>query len=68
MFQEYDLRFVYQAPAMSSITRRHVWDPESPALSDARAADIDVRVGEPLAEDVREVRDEDPPQNDLGES
>jgi hypothetical protein len=51
IFREYDLRFVYQAPALAkrpleSTTRRHVWDPESAILKDSRAAEIDVRVGE----------------------
>jgi hypothetical protein len=46
MLREYDLRFVYQAPAMATITRRHVWDPESSVLSDPRAADLEVRVAE----------------------
>src|SRR5205085_9345621 len=46
LLREYDLRFVYQAPAMAGITRRHVWDPESPVFTDPRAADLEVRVGE----------------------
>lgn len=36
IYREYDLRFVYQAPALVRVTRRLVWDPESPALRDPR--------------------------------
>lgn len=46
IFREYDMRFVYQAPAMASTTRRHIWDPESPVLKDSRAAEIAVRIGD----------------------
>jgi hypothetical protein len=54
LLSEYDLRFVYQAPKLAPITRRHVWDAESPALTDPRIAGIEPRVGEeepPEAED-----------------
>lgn len=40
IYAEYDLRFVYQAPALERTTRRRVWDPESPALRDPRVAEM----------------------------
>jgi len=41
LYREYDLRFVYTAPALSSTTQRLTWDPQSPAcatLPEARAS------------------------------
>jgi hypothetical protein len=59
MLREYDLRFVYQAPALATVTRRHVWDPESPALTDPRAAEIDIRIGDEIQADVEDEEDEE---------
>jgi hypothetical protein len=32
LYREYDLRFVYQAPALAVVTRRRFWEPHSPFL------------------------------------
>ena len=40
LYQAYDLRFVYSAPALEAQTRRLEWDPDSPLLSDAQAMDF----------------------------
>lgn len=34
LYEQYDLRFVYGAPALASRTRRLEWAPDSPALLD----------------------------------
>lgn len=47
LYRAYDLRFVYPAPTLESVTRRLVWDESSPALADARAKDYPPRVGSP---------------------
>lgn len=53
LFQQYDLRFVYQAPALKGVTKRHVWHPDSPALKEAGVGkEMQLRMGE-------EVLDED---------
>jgi hypothetical protein len=38
LYEVYDLRFVYSAPALEAQTRRLEWDPESPVLAEAQAA------------------------------
>ena len=38
LYQVYDQRFVYTAPALELRTRRCEWDPESPVLSAASTA------------------------------
>ncbi len=45
LYQAYDLRFVYAAPKLESVTARHVWHPHSAALEEARALDYPARVG-----------------------
>ena len=44
LYEQYDLRFVYGAPALASKTRRIEWDADSPVLSDPRLDGIRVRV------------------------
>ena len=44
VYGQYDLRFVYQAPALETVTRRIAWDPGSTALRDSRAAELDQRI------------------------
>jgi len=36
IYRQYDQRFVYSAPALSATTARLEWNPNSPALADAR--------------------------------
>lgn len=38
LYQAYDLRFVFTAPALESVTRRREWSNDSPILDDASAA------------------------------
>ncbi|MCG3197028.1 MAG: hypothetical protein GHCLOJNM_01511 [bacterium] len=45
LYRAYDLRFVYSAPMLKTVTSRIVWDESSPALSDPRAMDYTPRVG-----------------------
>ncbi|MBV6514439.1 MAG: hypothetical protein HPKKFMNG_00063 [Planctomycetes bacterium] len=47
LYRAYDLRFVYAAPKLESVTSRLVWDQSSPVLSDPRTKDYTPRVGEP---------------------
>jgi hypothetical protein len=44
VYRQYELRFVYGAPDLQSITRRLEWDPESPALREIRFDGFDARV------------------------
>jgi hypothetical protein len=44
LYDAYDQRFVYAAPALASTTRRLEWDSDSPALSDPRCAGFEARV------------------------
>lgn len=44
LYQQYDQRFVYGAPALARVTQRVAWDPESPVLQDSRIADSDPRI------------------------
>jgi hypothetical protein len=44
LYEIYDLRFVYSAPALEGHTRRLEWDPLSPALADAKAAGFSPRL------------------------
>jgi hypothetical protein len=39
IYRQYDMRFVYAAPALSSVTKRVEWAQDSPALLDGRAND-----------------------------
>ena len=50
LYAIYDIRFVYDAPALRSRTEREVWDRESPLLADAVSrdeafAEMEARVG-----------------------
>lgn len=36
LYEQYDQRFVYSAPALETTTRRLEWDPESPVVGDSR--------------------------------
>jgi hypothetical protein len=47
LYQQYDQRFIYAAPRLEPITRRVLWDPESPAFAGSRVLEYDVRVGYP---------------------
>ena len=44
LYRTYDLRFVYAAPAMKSITQRLEWDAESPAFSMPELATFSPRI------------------------
>ena len=44
IYRQYDLRFVYQAPDLSSRTRRLEWSRDSPALNVAGTADFEPRL------------------------
>jgi hypothetical protein len=46
VYRQYDLRFVYQSPALKDITRRLSWHDESPALSHLKGMDFLPRVGD----------------------
>lgn len=52
LYAAYDLRYVYSAKRLRSQTRRLVWDPESPAVWDARAADMAPRIGDDTTEPI----------------
>lgn len=45
LYKAYDLRFVYAAPKLESITARHVWHERSPALAGGPRQDYAARVG-----------------------
>ena len=46
IFNSYDLRYVYAAPALRKATERLFWAPDSPALGVDGAAEFEPRVGE----------------------
>ena len=46
LYEQYDLRFVYGAPALAGKTRRIEWDADSPVLNDPRLDGIRARVTE----------------------
>ena len=46
LYREYDLRFVYGAPALETTTRRIVWSPLSPVLEDKRIKGFNARIGQ----------------------
>ena len=52
LYEAYDMRYVYAAKLIRSHTRRLVWDPESPAVWDPRAAGMTPRIGDDTAEPV----------------
>lgn len=43
IYRAYDVRFVYAAPNLESVTARHLWDPASPALSGPSPVDYEPR-------------------------
>ncbi|MBX3382677.1 MAG: hypothetical protein KF864_04110 [Phycisphaeraceae bacterium] len=45
IYSAYDLRFVYAAPRLESVTARHVWNENSPALKNRPPLDYWPRVG-----------------------
>lgn len=51
IYRIYDLRFVYQSPALKGATRRLIWSDRSPALQGAPRLDYSPRVGETEPED-----------------
>lgn len=52
LYQQYDLRFVYAAPLLKSVTTRHVWSKDSPAFVGRTFEEYLPRVGnEPDPED-----------------
>lgn len=44
IYEQYDKRFVYAAPALASATRRMEWDPASPVLNELDLAGIHARL------------------------
>jgi hypothetical protein len=50
LYRQYDQRFIYAAPRLEPVTRRIVWDPDSPAFAEGRALEYDARIG--YAEDL----------------
>jgi hypothetical protein len=44
LYEQYDRRFLYAAPILAKTTRRLEWDPESPVVQDARAAEYNPRL------------------------
>ncbi|MEX2140810.1 MAG: hypothetical protein WD894_16220 [Pirellulales bacterium] len=62
IYQQYDLRFVYQAPDLLRVTGRRGWDEDSPALKDPRASEYEPRLHmteEAQEEDVLEGLDDE---------
>jgi hypothetical protein len=51
IYRQFDLRFVYQSPALKSLTRRLSWSEDSPALSAITGMDFDPRIGVIEADD-----------------
>jgi hypothetical protein len=47
IYRQYDLRFVYGAPALAKATRRLGWDPDSPALSHETMENLTPRLASP---------------------
>lgn len=44
LYEQYDQRFVFAAPALSSSTRRVEWSADSPVFQDPRAAEFNPRI------------------------
>jgi hypothetical protein len=55
LYRQYDMRFVLGAPNLKRLTRRHTWDPDSPAFQDPIAAEMNPRIGE-----IDVAQEEDP--------
>lgn len=45
LYRAYDLRFVYAAPKLESVTARQMWDQDSPALNNVPSLDYSARIG-----------------------
>jgi hypothetical protein len=45
IYRQYDLRFVYQSPALKDQTRRLIWSDQSPAIKDRSSLDYIPRTG-----------------------
>jgi hypothetical protein len=54
IYRVYDLRFVYQSPALKGATRRLIWSERSPAFRAELALDYTPRVGDPEPEEEAE--------------
>ena len=46
VYRQYDLRFVYGAPSLRPLTRRHFWHPESAAFAQLETRDFEPRMDE----------------------
>jgi hypothetical protein len=51
IYRQYDLRFVYQSPALKNLTRRLSWSDRSPAFSTITGTDFELRIGVAEADD-----------------
>jgi hypothetical protein len=51
IYEQCDLRFVYQSPALKGTTERMVWAEASPAFVNMRPLDYEPRIGEPSPEE-----------------
>jgi len=51
IYQQYDLRFVYQSPALKGLTRRLSWSDRSQALSTVTDMGFEPRIGLAKADD-----------------
>ena len=64
LYRSYDLRYVYAAKLLQSRTRRLVWDRESPAVFDPRAAGMTPRIGDDTAEPGPSLEVDSPADDD----
>ena len=46
IYRQYDLRYIYQAPALERITRRLEWSPDSPVITDPRVEGFEARLAD----------------------
>ncbi len=57
IYQQYDTRFVYGAPNLRTVTRRHMWHPDSPAFKKHQVSEFNPRISEtdePTEDDLSE--------------
>jgi hypothetical protein len=70
IYRQYDMRYVYGAPNLRTVTRRHFWHPESPALALPAVAECSPRISEsdevPIDEQDELERDGEPPNAESG--
>ena len=59
IYRNYDLRFVYQAPDIKSLTEKKGWDESSPVLKDWRSEEYELRIA---------AESHDPEEGEEGES